>query len=232
MARYLRRARVERPEPGFPFDLAAVHALADLRFDAPATFLVGENGTGKSTLLEALALAAGCNAHGGSHNLRTVGHGTESVLHEHLRLTWGRRAPNRFFLRGETFLDAVAAYDRPSDRGRFVALTRASHGESVITLLCRLPGKGLLLVADEPDDGLSVTGQLAVLRRCQQLVDEGAQLIVATHSPVLTALPDAQIWELDDSGIREVKWADTDSTVLLRSFLDQPERFLARLLRE
>ncbi len=228
MAPYLRRAAVRGGGDGYPFDLPAVRAIDTIGFDAPATFIVGENGTGKSTLVEAVALAAGCNPHGGSHNLRTRGHGTESVLHEHLRLTWRRRPPNRFFLRAETHLDALVAYDGLG--GRFAGLTAQSHGESVLSLMARLNGKGLLLLADEPEAGLSVTGQLALLRRCHELVGEGAQLVIATHSPILTALPGASTWELDDEGARQLAWEDTDAVVLLRSFLQAPDRYLERLL--
>ncbi len=230
MARFLKRARVEAGTATgeWPFGLPAVAALDGLRFDAAATFLVGENGVGKSTLIEALALAAGMNAHGGSRNLRTAGHGTESTLHEHLVVSWARRPRREFFLRAETLLDTFAAYEGIG--GRYAGLTRVSHGESVVGLLARLDGAGLLLVADEPEAGLSVTGQLAVLRRLHELVEEGAQVICATHSPILPALPGARVYELHDEGADEVAWDDTDAVAVLRSFLNAPERYLARLL--
>jgi predicted ATPase len=233
VAVYLKRARVEAGE-GWPFDLPAVGALGSLRFDAPATFLVGENGVGKSTLVEGLAMAAGLNAHGGTRNLRTSGHGTESPLHEQLVLSWARRPRRDFFLRAETLLDTLVAYDSlPSPDGRPVrygGLTKVSHGESVVGLLARISGDGLLLLADEPEAGLSVTGQLAVLRRLHELVAEGAQVVCATHSPILPALPGGRVYELHDDGADEVEWADTDAVAVLRSFLGAPERYLARLL--
>ena len=98
-------------------------------------------------------------------------------------LSWDRRPQRDFFLRAETFLDTVTAYDWPG--GRYAGLSRMSHGESVVGLLARLEGTGLLLLADEPEAGLSVTGQLAVLRRLHELVAEGAQVVCATHSPIL-----------------------------------------------
>lgn len=231
---YLKRARLDRPPAGWPFDLPAVQALGSLRFDAPATFLVGENGVGKSTLVEGLAMAAGLNPHGGTRNLRTAGHGTESPLHEHLTLSWHRRPARDFFLRAETLLDTLVAYDRlpaPDDRPvRYAGLTRVSHGESVVGLLGRVQGRGLLLLADEPEAGLSVTGQLAVLRRFHELVGEGAQLVCATHSPILPALPGARVYELHDEGAEEITWGETDAVAVLRSFLGAPDRYLARLL--
>lgn len=231
MAGYLSRVRVAADVPSaWPADLPAVRALSSLRFDAAATFLVGENGVGKSTVVEAIALAAGMNAHGGSRNVRTRSHGTESPLHAHLRLTWRRRPVRDFFLRAETFLDTVAAYDTLG--GRFGGLTRVSHGESVLALLERLDGRGLLLIADEPEAGLSVPGQLAVLRRLHELVDEGAQLLVATHSPVLPALPGARVYELHGEGADEVEWTDTDAVAVLRSFLAAPDAYLQRLSRQ
>jgi predicted ATPase len=229
LACYLKRARVEAPGEGWPFVLPAVRGISSLRFDAPATFLVGENGVGKSTLIEGLALAAGLNAHGGSRNLRTRGHGTESPLHDHLVLSWSQRPRRDFFLRAETFLDTVSAYEAlgPSS---YSGLTTVSHGESVIGLLRRMHGRGLLLLADEPEAGLSVTGQLAVLRRLHELVEEGAQLVCATHSPVLPALPGARVYELHDEGVEEIEWDDSDAVVVLRSFLGAPDRYLGRLL--
>ena len=228
MALYLRRARIEGAPDEWPFDLPAVRALSTLRFDAPATFLVGENGVGKSTLVEALAIAAGLNAHGGSRNLRTGGHGTESPLHERVVLSWAKRPQRDFFLRAETFLDTVTAYDWPG--GRYAGLNRMSHGESVVGLLTRLQGRGLLLLADEPEAGLSVTGQLAVLRRLHELVAEGAQVVCATHSPILPALPGARVYELHDEGADELSWDDTDAVAVLRSFLGRPDNYLRRLL--
>lgn len=228
MAHFLRAVRLRAPAAGgWPFDLPAVQALPSLRFDARATFLVGENGMGKSTVVEAIAMAVGLNAHGGSRNVRTAGHGTESPLHAHLTLTWSRRPQRDFFLRAETFLDTVTAYDRSG--GRYAGLGRMSHGESVVSLLERLSGRGLFLLADEPEAGLSVAGQFAVLRRLHELVEEGAQVVCATHSPVLPALPGARVYELHDEGVDEVAWDDTDAVAVLRSFLGAPDRYLDRL---
>jgi len=229
---YLRRAELAPGAPaGWPYDLPAVTALGSIDLASPAIFLVGENGVGKSTLVEGLAMAAGMNPHGGTSNMRTRGHGTESALHEHLQLRWGRRRPKRdFFLRAETLLDTVAAYEAIG--GTYAGLTRLSHGESVTTLVERMDGRGLLLFADEPEDGLSVTGQLALLKRLHALVGKGAQLVIATHSPILPALPGARTYELDESGATEVDWADTDAAVIMRSFFRAPDRYLARLLGE
>lgn len=230
MTIHLRRAELAPGAPeGWPFDLPAVRALPTIDLATPATFLVGENGVGKSTLVEGLAMAAGMNPHGGTSNMRTRGHGTESPLHEHLRLVWGRRRPKRdFFLRAETLLDTVAAYEVIG--GTYAGLTRMSHGESVTSLVERMDGRGLLLFADEPEDGLSVTGQLALLKRLHALVGQGAQLVIATHSPILPALPGARTYELHDEGATEVHWAETDAAVIMRSFFRAPDRYLARLL--
>jgi len=229
VAGYLRRAAVRGGASGWPFDLPAVAALPSIDLSGSATFLVGENGVGKSTLVEGLAMAAGLNPHGGSRNIRTRGHLTESPLHEHLQLVWSRRRPKRdFFLRAETLLDTMAAYDRIG--GSLAGLTKVSHGESVTGLLDRLPGKGLLLFADEPEDGVSVSGQLALLRRLHELVGEGAQLVIATHSPILPALPGARTYELDDDGAHEIAWDDTDAAAITRSFFRAPDAYLAKLL--
>ncbi|MEJ7844728.1 MAG: AAA family ATPase [Acidimicrobiales bacterium] len=233
---YLRSIRLDAASltagdgDAWPYTLPAVAGLGRFEPAAGATFLVGENGAGKSTLVEAIALAAGLNAHGGSRNLRTAGHGTESSLHQHLVLSWRRRPTRDFFLRAETFLDTVTAYDALGG-GLGAGLARVSHGESVLGLVGRLRGQGLLLLADEPEAGLSMTGQLALLRRLHELVGAGAQVIVATHSPVLAALPGARVYELDDDGIRRTAWDETDAVVLARHFLAAPDRYLHHLLR-
>jgi predicted ATPase len=200
----------------YPFNLPAVRNLSEIAFNRPVTFFVGENGSGKSTLLEAIAVAAGFNAEGGRRNFGFTTRASHSDLHAHLRLVRGVRRPrDGFFLRAESFFNVATEIERldaepglgppiiDSYGGR--SLHEQSHGESFMTLaLERLRGAGLY-VLDEPEAALSPTRQLALLARIHQLVEAGSQFLVATHSPLLLAYPDATILSLETDGIRLVR---------------------------
>lgn len=220
----------------YPYTLRAVQALEDeVTLDPAVTFLVGENGSGKSTLIEALAVAAGFNAEGGSRNFNFETRSSTSPLHQALRLIRGVRRPSTgFFLRAESFfnvatqveelgLEVAQAY---GDRG----LHEQSHGESFLSLALHRFGPNGLYLLDEPEAALSPQGCLALLRRIHDLVDEGGQFIIATHSPLLIAYPDATIYELDDRGIERASYDDTQHVSLYRAFLASPEAFLRHLL--
>ncbi|SEQ22604.1 Predicted ATPase [Lentzea xinjiangensis] len=220
----------------YPFTLPVVRHLAEHPLDltAPVTFLVGDNGAGKSTLVEAIAVAAGFNAEGGTQSFRFATRATESSLGDHLTLSWGTRKPRTgFFLRAESFYNVATEIDRigggihASYGGK--SLHERSHGESFIDLMThRFGGRGLY-VLDEPEAALSVKGCLTVLRRMHDLVLEGSQFIIATHSPILLAAPGATILEITDT-IDEVSYDTAEPVALTRNFLDGPDRFLKHLL--
>ncbi len=235
--------RVER-DPAADVDRAAwwaripaVASLLDNGLDLPAgvTFLVGENGSGKSTLVEAFAAAHGLNAEGGSRIARHTTRVTESPLGDVLRLI---RSPgggaNGYFLRAET-MHALYTYleelpDTASQRNPDRDLHERSHGEGFLALIERKFARPGFYLMDEPEAALSFTSTLSLMARLAALRDAGAQLVVATHSPVLTALPGATVLELGGHGIRRADWTDLDLVANLRRFLDRPERFLADLL--
>jgi len=226
----------------YPFSLPAVRHLRRLEFHPAVTFLVGENGSGKSTLLEALAVAWGFNAEGGSMNYRFATRTSHSSLHEFLRIERGLRRPrDGWFLRAESFfnaatyieeLDSVPAPSRPiiaSYGGN--SLHEQSHGESFMRLLNdRFGGHGLYLL-DEPEAALSPARQLALLVRLHDLVEQGAQFIIATHSPIIMAFPNATILQLTEGGIRRVKYTDTEHYTITRMFLNDHERMLRDLTK-
>ncbi len=224
---------------GYPFDLPVVDGLrrAWLTLGPGVTFLVGENGSGKSTLVEAVAVALGLNAEGGSRSFRFSTRASESALGGALRLG---RAPGRekrsFFLRAESYynvateieqlgLDRVESYGAVSPHER-------SHGESFLDLLThRFRERGLYLL-DEPEAALSTRGCLRALARIDALVDRGAQFLVATHSPVLLAVPDARILEIRDDGrIEPVAYDDALPVRATREFLADPAAAVVRLRR-
>lgn len=230
--------RVEQ-DPGAEVDrsawwaaIPAVGAVLDHGLNIPAgvTFLVGENGSGKSTLVEALAGAYGLNVEGGSRNARHSTRPTESPLGGALRLvrTPGRRA-NAYFLRAET-MHGLYTYlqDEIGDDGAF---HESSHGEGFLDLLHRkFRGYGFYLM-DEPEAPLSFTSTLSLVARLDALRADGAQVVVATHSPLLTALPGATILELGAHGIRRVAWDDLEIVEHWRHFLHRPAAYLESVLR-
>ncbi|WP_245714198.1 AAA family ATPase [Nocardia vaccinii] len=200
------------------------------------TFLVGENGSGKSTILEAIAVATGMNPEGGSQNYRFITRSTESSLGEHLVLRWGTTKPRtRFFLRAETYYNVATETERlgPEQVAALggVSPHHRSHGESFIDLMShRFRPNGLYLL-DEPEAALSPQGCLAVLRRLAELVDQHCQIVVATHSPILLALPGASIYEIADDGTISIVAYDNAVPVrLTRDFLSAPDRYLRHLI--
>ncbi|MDR7094310.1 AAA family ATPase [Hydrogenophaga laconesensis] len=225
----------------YPFHLPAVRSLDQLDLHPRVTFFIGENGSGKSTLLEAMAVALGFNAEGGSRNFRFSTRRSHSVLHEHLRIARGFRRPRTgFFLRAESFFNVATEIEQldaepgpgapilPSYGGR--SLHEQSHGESFLALLNeRFGGQGLYIL-DEPEAALSPQRQLAVLARIHDLVREGSQFIIATHSPLLMAYPDARIYQCGADGVAPVAYDDTAHVRVTRDFLANPARMLKGLL--
>lgn len=217
------------PREGWPYSIpAVVHLLRDgLELD-DLTVLVGENGTGKSTIVEAVAMAYGLGAEGGSVNGRDVTWASESPLHESLRLVRGGAASKwGYFLRAET-MHGLFTYLQDTLSQDF---HRFSHGESFLKMINseRFAGDGFF-VMDEPEAGLSFTAQLALVSTLSDMVAEGrTQVLIATHSPVLTTLPGARILELDEEGLHEREWDELEVVDHYRRFLDAPERYLRHL---
>ena len=211
---------------GYPFTIPALAALDRLTV-GDVTFLVGENGSGKSTLVEAVAIRAGLNAEGGSMNLTFETRSTSSNLHEVLELAWERRPSRAFFLRAETFYNTATAYEGVGIGGYH----ERSHGESFIAAVQGQIQPGSFVVMDEPESALSVTGQLKLMRLIHELVADGCQFVVATHSPILLAFPDAVIYQLGD-GIEKIAYDDAPPVQLTRAFVEAPERFLRHLFAD
>lgn len=241
---FLRAARLDpdRVPPAaraaYPWSLPAVRALeATVALHPRVTFLVGANGSGKSTVLEAMAIAAGLNPEGGSSHFVHATRESHSPLGDALTLVRGAARPRTdFFLRAESVF-TVATYleGLPRSAGDPLApyggrsLHEQSHGESFLAIaLHRLGPRGLYFL-DEPEAALSFEGQLALLLRMHELAGQGAQWIVATHSPVLVAYPDARILLADD-GLAEIPYDDVPAVRDLRRFLADPRRQVALLL--
>jgi predicted ATPase len=218
----------------FPFALPAVRALLEpLAFHPQVTFLVGENGSGKSTILEALAAKLDLDAEGGDTVLTFVEHDADTPLHEALVLARGPRSPSmRYFLRAESFFNVARNVDANEGAVRAHGgrpLHDMSHGESFLTLVLERFYPDGIFILDEPEAAMSPQGCLTLLRRIRELAVDGAQFVIATHSPLLLAYPDATIYALGEDGIEPVGYQDTDHYRLTRAFLDAPERFLRQL---
>jgi predicted ATPase len=231
----LRRERVPSFDE-YPFAVPVIRSLHTLALHPAVTFLVGENGSGKSTLLEAIAVAAGFNAEGGSRNFRFSTRASHSSLHECLRVVRGtHRETDGFFLRAESLYNTATVIDevdrlatRPPPR----SLHEQSHGESFMALMTeRFRGNGLYLM-DEPEAALSPTRQMTMVSLIHQFVTSGAQLVIATHSPILMAYPNAQILECSDAGMRRVAYEDTEHYTVTRDFLNRYPAMLKVLLED
>ncbi len=234
------KLRRELPEDTYLRDLPPVRFLLEggtLEFDRPVTFLVGENGAGKSTLLEAVAVASGFNPEGGTRNFSFSTNPTHSELGDYL--TPARRGYPRdgFFLRAESFYNVATDIDRMEREGPGLlrsyggrSLHRQSHGESFLALVQnRFRGEGLYLL-DEPEAALSPSRLLTLMAEMDLLVKNDSQFIVATHSPILMAFPNARLYELGEGGIQAVDYRETEHYQLTKQFLQDPERMLHYLL--
>lgn len=219
----------------WPFGLPAVRSLLADGLDlGAATVLVGENGSGKSTILEALAEAFGLNPEGGSTGARFSTRRSESPLADALQLVRGAGGPRGgYFVRAETMHGLFTYLEHTGERHAF---HERSHGEAFRALLESRShdGRGAvrpgLYLLDEPESALSFTSSLHVLAALVDLLrHDGVQLVFATHSPVLAALPGATIVQLSERGLERVEWADLDLVVNERYFLADPQRFLRHL---
>ena len=221
----------------YPFSIPAVRDLHELPIDPHVTLFAGENGSGKSTLIEAIAVAAGFNPEGGSRSVTVSTRASHSVLHKHLRLVRSPRRPRTgYFLRAESFFNVATYIEELGDpgitRAYGGALHEKSHGESFISLVTHRFGPNGLYILDEPEAALSLRGNLALMRRMHDLVAEGSQFIISTHSPVLLGYPGATIYVLSDDGIAVTQYDKTEVVEMTRSFLKDRDQFLHHLFED
>lgn len=220
---------------GYPWELPAIRVLRDgLALNPRVTYLIGENGSGKSTLLEALAVALGMNAEGGSSNFRFVTRESHSELGQAVRLVRGARRPRTdFFLRAESMFTAATYIENLGDGGLEayggVSLHEQSHGESFLAVMLNRFGPDGMYLLDEPEAALSTQNCLTCLRRIHELVVAGSQFVVATHSPLILAYPEATIYACQAAGVEQIAYDDAEPVRLTQSFLEARERFLHEL---
>lgn len=242
---YIKEISLERERiPSFaeyPFQLPAVTGLSRLPMHPKVTFLVGENGSGKSTIIEAIAAAYGFNAEGGSIHFNFSTRNSLSSLYEYIKLKKGLKKPrDGYFLRAESFhnvatnieeLDAMPSPSRKiieSYGGR--SLHEQSHGESFMALfLNRFGGNGIYIL-DEPEAALSPSRQMTFISRMHELIRNGSQFIIATHSPILMSYPDAVIYSIDESGIHEKAYEETDHFIITKQFANNHKKMIRMLI--
>lgn len=226
----------------YPFSIPAIRQLDKLTFDKHVTILIGENGSGKSTLLEAIAVGLGFNPEGGTKNFDFSTQDTHSRLSDCLRFAKSYQSyRDGFFLRAESFYNVASNIDNLDKAFSFgppiinsyggKSLHEQSHGESFLSLMLhRFSGDGLYIL-DEPEAALSPNRLFVMLSRMHQLIAQRSQFIIATHSPILMAFPNAKVMEITESGIAQVDYRDTDHYRLTRSFLNNPDAIFNELFK-
>ncbi|WP_022762670.1 AAA family ATPase [Butyrivibrio sp. AD3002] len=216
--------------------IEAIKDLDYLSFNKNITIFVGENGSGKSTVLEAIAVNYGFNPEGGTKNYSFSTYDSHSELCDAIRLSRGVSKPGwGYFLRAESFYNVATAeemYSREDPRGIRQQFHERSHGESFLQLVqTNFKGHGLYLL-DEPEAALSPQRQLTLLIEIVNCAKEDSQFIMVTHSPILLGIPGAEILSFDDGQIHPIEYEDTDSYQITKMFIENKEQLLKRLLSE
>lgn len=233
------------PQSSYLNKVPAIRHLQDQKridITSPVTVFVGENGIGKSTLIEGIAVACGFNAEGGTKNYAFATSETHSELFRLLTVSRRHREKDGFFLRAESFynaasyleeLDSIECAAPPvllSYGGR--SLHCRSHGESFLALAENRFGGNSLYILDEPEAALSPTGQMRLLARMRELEKNNSQFIISTHSPIIMSYPNADVLEITDKGINRVDWRQTGHYAITKRFLDAPEKMFEELFGE
>ena len=228
-----------------PFSLPLIKNLKEIKFPTQVTFFVGENGAGKSTILEAIAHKAGFGAEGGSKNInfktsQEKTYTSTQALADQFTLSWRAKIPNGYFFRAESFfnvanyIDYIAQEDgRAYDSYGGKSLHAQSHGESFLSFFKNRLGTNGFFIFDEPEAALSPQRQLSLLAIINQMCKNShCQFIIATHSPILLAYPDATIYSCDSDILEKISYKDTQHYQITKEFLDNPSRYLHHLFSE
>lgn len=234
---YLTEIRIKKSqETRFPFSLDIFKNGLEIKLDKPITFILGDNGTGKSTFLESLAYNMGFNILGGNKNhvYKNDEHFDNLKLAEKMQLVWKTKTTKGFFFRAESFFNFTDYIEKMAEEfGRDVfgayggkSLLKQSHGEAFLSLFNNKFTEGIFLL-DEPEAALSAEKQLALISLLLDLTEEKkCQFIIATHSPLLIAVPNADIYEISDGQLEKKEYYETKQFMLYKNFINAPERIL------
>ncbi len=203
-------------------------SIDTLTFEKNIVLFAGDNGTGKSTLLEAMAIASGFNPEGGTINYRFSTYDDYSHLYKALSIQKSGSKPTfGYFLRAESFYNLAtkeAEYSR-GPNGKPQYLHEQSHGESFLSFILNYTGQGLYFL-DEPEAALSPQRQLSLLLHISEMAKNGSQFFIATHSTLLLGTPDAEIFNFSEEGVNKCRYEDTDSYQITSMFINDRERLL------
>jgi predicted ATPase len=224
----------------YPFNLSAIKNLGKIKLHPNVTYIVGENGMGKSTLMESIAVAWGFNPEGGTKNFSFATSATHSNLHEFIRLTRGANRPkDGFFFRAESYYNFASNMDELDREGSFgrpikesyggKSLHEQSHGEAFFATFIHRFGRNGLYILDEPEAALSPLRQMAMLSRIHELVQQNSQFIISTHSPILMAYPESFLYNLTSDGIEQKTLEETDHYIIMKQFLNYKEKMIKQL---
>lgn len=213
-------------------NIEALYMVKKIDFMKPITLFVGENGSGKSTLLEAIAVAHGFNPEGGTKNYCFSTHDTHSELCNAITIAKGYRKEKwGYFLRAESFYNVAtqeeeyADFAHPSEEYH-----NRSHGESFLKMVQNNIQPNGLYFLDEPEAALSPQRQLTLLAEIYRCASDGAQFIIATHSPILLGIPNAEIFSFDNGKIHTCRYEETESYKVTELFINNRKRLLENLL--
>ena len=221
-------------EKSYLRDITAINGIDRIEFHSAITFFVGENGSGKSTLLEAIAVAYGFNPEGGTRNYSFSTYDSHSELWNAIRLTKGiRKAKSGYFLRAESFYNVATKEEEYADSMHpSKRYHEKSHGESFLAIAQNYLNAGGIYIFDEPEAALSPQRQLTLLLDIYKCAKEGAQFIIATHSPILLGIPDAEIYSFDQGEIHLCEYEETESYQVTEMFVNNRKALLQRLLSD
>ncbi|MBQ7025304.1 MAG: AAA family ATPase [Peptococcaceae bacterium] len=243
---YIRQISIphEIPADNYVAQIPIVQHLMrhSLELHKPVTIFVGENGIGKSTLIEAIAVAMRFNAEGGSKSLSFATQATHSSLHAYLRTAKGWKSEDGFFLRAESFYNVATIIDELDKEPSFgpplidsyggKSLHAQSHGESFMALMENRFGGNGLYILDEPEAALSPMRLMRMMYIMHDLIQRESQFIISTHSPLLMMFPGADILQCTQDGIARVRYQDTEHYQITRMFMDNPDRMFHYLFTE
>ncbi len=225
----------------YPFSLPIIQNTKNISFTKPVTFFVGENGAGKSTILEAIAQNIGFGSEGGSKNINfqtsSAEHYTPAMkLAECMKLSWGYKPHDGYFFRAESFYNVANYLDSIPDGSKSYgnnSLHNQSHGESFFSFFSNRLGDSGIYILDEPEAALSPQRQIALLRIIYDLTRQNtAQFIIATHSPILLAYPNATIYSCVSDRLQEITYTQTEHYQITKRFLDNHDLYLKNLFSD